>query len=346
MLDKKKVDEIVSGYKNFKIATICSHSSLQIFKGAREEGIKTIGIVQKDKRKLYESFPLGKPDEFIEVDSYDDIAFDDLVAKEAIIIPHGSFVEYIGPKFDDLKIPIYGNRQSIVWERSRDKMYKWLSKAGIKTPRIFEPDEIDGPAMVKFPGAKGGRGYMIVGSEAEFKKKIGKKECVIQEFIVGVRAYPHFFFSPFSKQGYQTKQGRIEMLGVDRRVESSADEIARAISLGMDIDLAFTVIGNEPLVLRESLLSEYMEIGRKISETSFELFGGLFGPYCVETIITENLQIFAFEVSARIVAGTNVFPEGSPYSVYYYKEPMSAGRRIARELKIAAKNKKLKQVLY
>ncbi|VVC04578.1 5-formaminoimidazole-4-carboxamide-1-(beta)-D-ribofuranosyl 5'-monophosphate synthetase [Candidatus Bilamarchaeum dharawalense] len=346
MLDKKRIDEIVSNYKNFKIATICSHSSLQIFKGAREEGIKTIGIVQKDKRKLYESFPLGRPDEFVEVDSYDDIPFDDLVAKQAIIIPHGSFVEYVGQKFDDLKIPIYGNRQSIIWERSRDKMYKWLTKAGIKTPRTYEPDEIDGPAMVKFPGAKGGRGYMIVGSEAEFKKKVGNKDCVIQEFIVGVRAYPHFFFTPFGKQGYQTGHGRIEMLGVDRRVESSADEIARAISLGMDIDLAFTVIGNEPLVLRESLLSEYMEIGRKISDTSFDLYGGLFGPYCVETIITEDLQIYAFEVSARIVAGTNVFPEGSPYSVYYYKEPMSAGRRIARELKLAAKNKKLTQVLY
>ncbi|MFH1520115.1 MAG: formate--phosphoribosylaminoimidazolecarboxamide ligase [Candidatus Micrarchaeota archaeon] len=346
MLDKKKVDEIVSDYKNFKIATICSHSSLQIFKGAREEGIKTIGIVQKDKRKLYESFPLGRPDEFVEIDNYEDIPVDYLVDEHAIIIPHGSFVEYVGKKFDDLRIPIYGNRTSIIWERNRDKMYSWLAKAGIKTPKIYKPDEIDGPAMVKFPGAKGGRGYMIVGSEAEFKKKIGNKECIIQEFIVGVRAYPHYFFSPFSKFGYPTKQGRLELLGVDRRVESSADEIARAVSLGMNIDLAFTVVGNEPMVLRESLLSEYMEIGRKISETSFDLFDGLWGPYCVETIITEDLQIYAFEISARIVAGTNVFPEGSPYSVYYYKEPMSAGRRIARELKIAAKNKKLKQILY
>ncbi|MFH1785541.1 MAG: formate--phosphoribosylaminoimidazolecarboxamide ligase [Candidatus Micrarchaeota archaeon] len=346
MLDKKKIDDIVSGYKNFKIATICSHSSLQIFKGAREEGIKTIGIVQKGKRKLYESFPLGRPDEFIEVDSYDNIPFDDLVAKNAIIIPHGSFVEYIGEKFDDLRIPIYGNRQSIVWERSREKMYTWLEKAGIKTPKIYRPNEIGGPAMVKFAGAKGGRGYMVVGSEAEFKKKVGNKECIIQEFIVGVRAYPHFFFSSFGKTGYPTKQGRLEMLGVDRRVESSADEIARAVSLGMNIDLAFTVVGNEPMVLRESLLPEYMEIGRKISETSFDLFGGLLGPFCVETIITEDLQIYAFEISARIVAGTNVFPEGSPYSVYYYKDRMSVGRRIAKELKIAAKKKKLNQILY
>jgi 5-formaminoimidazole-4-carboxamide-1-(beta)-D-ribofuranosyl 5'-monophosphate synthetase len=346
MLDKKKIDSVISGYKNFKIATICSHSSLQIFKGAREEGIKTIGIVQKDKRKLYESFPLGRPDEFIEVDSYEDIPYDELVDESAIIIPHGSFVEYVGKKFDDIPVPIYGNRMSIVWERSREKMYEWLSKSGIKTPKIYQPDEIDGPAMVKFPGAKGGRGYIIVSSEEEFRKKVGDKECVIQEFIVGVRAYPHYFFSPFNKQGYLTKQGRIEMLGVDRRVESSADEIARAICLGIDLDLAFTVIGNEPMVLRESLLSEYMEIGRKVSEKSFDLYGGLFGPYCIETIITENLEIIAFEVSARIVAGTNVFPEGSPYSAYYYKEQMSMGRRIAKELKVAAKLKKLKQVLY
>ena len=135
-------------------------------------------------------------------------------------------------------------------------------------------------------------------------------------------------------------------MGVDRRVESSADEIARAVSLGMDIDMTFTVIGNEPLVLRESLLSEYMEIGRKISEKSFDLFGGLKGPFCVETIITENLEVYAFEVSARIVAGTNVYPEGSPYSVYYYNGPMSVGRRIAMELKRAAKLKRLPELVY
>ncbi|MBU0526978.1 DUF1246 domain-containing protein, partial [Candidatus Micrarchaeota archaeon] len=68
MLEKKKIDDLLSDYKDIKIATICSHSSLQIFKGAREEGIKTIGIVLKERRKLYESFPYGRPDEFIEVD--------------------------------------------------------------------------------------------------------------------------------------------------------------------------------------------------------------------------------------------------------------------------------------
>ena len=347
MLEKEKIDEILSGYKKFRIATICSHSSLQIFKGAREEGIKTIGIVQKDKRKLYESFPLGCPDEFIEVDNYSDIPVDELVEKEAIVIPHGSFVEYVGKAFDDMEVPVYGNRASLAWERSREKMLKWIRKAGIKTPRIFKPDEIDGPVMVKFPGAKGGRGYLIVKSEEEFRREVGDdKECMIQEFLIGVRAYPHYFFSPFKGNGYKTKHGELELLGVDRRVESSADEIARSVSLGIKPQMTFTVIGNEPMVLRESLLSEYMEIGEKMIETSFELFGGMPGPFCVETIITEELEIFAFEISARIVAGTNVFPDGSPYSTYYYKEPMSVGRRIARELKHAVKMKKLGEVVY
>ncbi|MBU0532332.1 formate--phosphoribosylaminoimidazolecarboxamide ligase [Candidatus Micrarchaeota archaeon] len=347
MLNRGKVEEILSDYKGFKIATICSHSSLQIFKGAREEGIKTIGIVQKDRRKVYESFPLGRPDEFIEVDSYEKLPYEELVEKEAIIIPHGSFVEYAGKKFDELPVPIYGNRASINWERNREKMLSWIRKAGVKTPTLMKtPDDIDRPVMVKFPGARGGRGYTIVKSKEEFDKRVKEKEYILQEFIIGVRAYPHYFFSAFNNHGYKTEHGCLELLGVDRRVESSADEIARAHSIGMARDMAFTVIGNESMVLRESLLTEYMEIGKKISEKSFELFGGLTGPFCVETIITEDLEIFAFEVSARIVAGTNIYPEGSPYSCYYYHEPMSVGRRIARELKTAAKKKKLTKIVY
>ena len=346
MLQKEAIDTILSDYKKITIATICSHSSLQIFNGALEEGIKTIGIVQKEKRKLYESFKYGKPDEFIEVDSYSDLPAEELTRKNAIIIPHGSFVEYAGEKFDELKVPIYGNRHSIMWERSREKMFEWIAKAGLRKPKVLKPHEIHGPSLVKFPGAKGGKGYMLVDSEEQFHKKVGNRSFMIQEFIIGVRAYPHYFFSPISDIGYKTKHGRIELLGVDKRVESSADEIARAVSAGLKPPLTFTVIGNEPMVLRESLLYEYMEMGRKISEASFDLFGGLTGPFCIETIINEELEIYVFEVSARIVAGTNVYPNGSPYSLYYNNEPMSTGRRIARELKTAWKKKRMKEIVY
>jgi len=347
MLEKKKIEDILSGYNGkFGIATICSHSSLQIFRGAREEGIKTIGICKKENRKLYESFPLARPDEFLMVEDYKDIPVADLVARNAIVIPHGSFVEYVGEKYDNLEVPVYGNRQSIAWERSREKMFEWMRKAKIRTPKIIKPEEISGPSLVKFPGAKGGRGYIIVSSYEEFKKRVGSRKCMVQEFIIGVRAYPHFFFSPLSDIGYETKHGRLELLGVDKRVESSADEIARAVSAGLTPKMSFTVIGNEPMVLRESLLTDYMEMGERVSDVSFGLFGGMIGPFCIETIITEDLEICAFEISARIVAGTNLYSQGSTYSDYYYDVPMSTGRRIARELKDAVRKNRLKEIVY
>jgi 5-formaminoimidazole-4-carboxamide-1-(beta)-D-ribofuranosyl 5'-monophosphate synthetase len=51
------------------------------------------------------------------------------------------------------------------------------------------------------------------------------------------------------------------------------------------------------------------------------------------------------EISARIVAGTNPFIDGSPYSYLNYSEPMSTGRRIAREIKNALLSNSLDVVL-
>jgi 5-formaminoimidazole-4-carboxamide-1-(beta)-D-ribofuranosyl 5'-monophosphate synthetase len=42
-----------------------------------------------------------------------------------------------------------------------------------------------------------------------------------------------------------------------------------------------------------------------------------------------------------MVAGTNIYMDGSPYSTLLYDVPMSMGRRIAREVKSAIKKKKL-----
>ncbi|VVB98022.1 5-formaminoimidazole-4-carboxamide-1-(beta)-D-ribofuranosyl 5'-monophosphate synthetase [uncultured archaeon] len=348
MIDKSRIDEIVSSYKKPPaVATICSHSSLQIFHGARQEGLKTIGICIRGKEKIYDAFPLAKPDEFIFVNSYSDIPVSELVSRNAILVPHGSFVEYMGEKVDDLAVPILGNRNSLVWERSREKMFDWMHKAGLKTPKVFlSPSQIDRPAIVKFQGAKGGQGYVVVNSPEEYRQKVGDKKAMVQEFMTGVRAYPHYFYSPLNKKGYPALEGSVELLGVDRRIESNADEIGRALHAGAHSRMSFTVVANEPMVLRESLLPEYMEIGKKTAEAADKLFGGIPGPYCVETIITEDLQIYAFEISARIVAGTNIFADSSPYSVFMDEQPMSMGRRIAMEMKSAAKAKRLAEICY
>lgn len=352
MVPKEKIDSILDDYKKkFTIATICSHSSLQIFHGARLEGIKTIGIVKEENKKFYENFPQARPDKFIVVDDYKDLPADELVEQKAIIVPHGSFVEYVGKKIDDLEVPIFGNRGSLKWERSRERMFDWMKKSGLHVPKTIKPEKIDRPALVKFPGAKGGMGYVVVNSYDEYLDVAGENTegILVQEFIIGVRVYVHYFFSPFSKHGHPTKNGKLELLSIDRRRESNADEIYRTLSVGAKgpkTRMSFTVIGNDPITIRESLLPEFMDMGVNVSDVSHDLFGGLFGPYCIETVIADDLDIFSFEISARIVAGTNLYPMGSQYSCYYYRTPMSTGRRIAIELKDAIKKRRIKDIVY
>ena len=104
----------------------------------------------------------------------------------------------------------------------------------------------------------------------------------------------------------------------------------------MGIQPSFVVTGNFPLVMRESLLPEALEMGARVVEKSRELFGGIWGSFCLETVVTDQLEFKVFEISARIVAGTNPYISGSPYSDLV--EPgLSTGRRIAKELALAVK---------
>jgi len=120
-MTQKNINDMLTTYdkKNLTICTVCSHSSLQIFNGARKEGFKTLGICVGEKKKFYDAFPLGRPDEFFIVDNYKDIlkCTDELRKKNVIIIPHGSFVEYLGPdQFMKLELPTFGNRKVLRWE--------------------------------------------------------------------------------------------------------------------------------------------------------------------------------------------------------------------------------------
>jgi 5-formaminoimidazole-4-carboxamide-1-(beta)-D-ribofuranosyl 5'-monophosphate synthetase len=108
-MTKIKLNDMLTFYdkENLTIATVCSHSSLQIFNGAKKEGFKTLGIAIGEKKRYYDAFPLGKPDEFFIVENYKDILkyTKELKEKNTIIIPHGSFVEYL-----EIERFYYGNQ--------------------------------------------------------------------------------------------------------------------------------------------------------------------------------------------------------------------------------------------
>jgi len=349
------IEEIISGYdkNNISIATACSHSSLQIFNGARKEGFRSIGIAIKERPAFYDAFPLAKPDEFIIVDSYKRINeyAEKLYEKNAIIVPHGSFVEYMGAdNFLKLKIPTFGNKAVLEWESDREKERQWLEGAGLKMPEIIEDaKDINKPVIVKYYGAKGGKGFFIAKSYQDFKRKIDTtKPYIIQEFLIGTRYYIHYFYSPIKKDGYRVAKGSLEVLSIDRRDEANIDEAHRLGSISeleeMGIQPSFVVTGNIPIVIRESLLPKVFEMGKKVVEKSLELFGGIIGPFCLETVVTDELEIKVFEISARIVAGTNLYISGSPYADLI-QPGLSTGQRIAQEIKLAIQEDALEETI-
>ncbi len=367
MISKKEIGQILSGYnlKKVKIGTICSHSALQIFHGAKQEGFKTLGICTEDRRSVYKAFPLAKPDEFLVVCSFKDVLTpemqDKLIEDNVIIVPHGSFVEYVGTSelSKVFRVPMFGNRATLEWESDRAKQRQWLEKAGLKMPKEYKsPSEIDGRVFVKLPGAKGGKGFFTANSEKEYNTKLQEKitkgvveeedalKTAIQEFVPGVRYYHHYFYSLFEKLGLKVGKGSLELLSMDKRIEP-IDEVYRGLPDVPEEFYDYTVTGNQPIIARESLLQEIIEMGVRAVRSSISLFPpGMLGPFCLETIYQPEKGFTVFEVSARIVAGTNLYPEGSPYSAYIFKEPMSTGRRIAREVKEAIKKKSLEKIVF
>ncbi len=331
---------------DYSILTIGSHSALQILKGARDEGFNTIAIVKKGTERPYRSF--GVADQIITLDDWRDFEdkLDEIDSGNPILIPHGSLISYLGiERIKNLKGLYFGDKEILKWEADRNLEMEWFKSAGIRTPITFEtPDEVDRPVIVKFFGAGGGDGYIFAKNHDDLEKKLQdiptSARYLIQEYLIGTPFYIHYFYSPLNQE--------LEVMSFDKRYETSVDALGRipaATQIELDIKPNYLVIGNQPLVIRESYLSKVFELGDKMVESGKNISSkGLIGPFCLETVITEKGEIVPFEISARIVAGTNPFINGSPYTWLRYNEPMSTGRRIAREIKNAIADNKLDEI--
>ncbi len=329
-----------------KIATIGSHSALQILKGAKDEGFKTIAVCEKGRVQPYKSFKVA--DKIITISSLKNFmdVEPDLIRENSILIPHASFFDAISTEgIEKLKVNYFGNKKILKWEVDRGMQREWLSKAGLTLPRIFKkPEDIDVPSIIKFFGANGGKGFFLAKSGDEFYRKIKEhhgKAYIIQEYIIGAPIYIHYFYSPLNDE--------VEVMSFDKRYESNVDSIGRIAAkdqLDMGLETSYNITGNVPLVVRESLLPKIFEMGEAVIRASKKIEKrGIFGPFSLETVITPDLQFYVFEISARIVAGTNPYINGSPYTDLRYGEPMSTGRRISREIKNAISSNQLDKVL-
>ena len=110
-------------------------------------------------------------------------------------------------KFQNLQVPTFGNRGILHWESSRQRQRDWLEVGGCDMPKVLDdPHNIDGPVIVKYAGAKGGRGYFIARDYRDFRRNVDiEEEFTIQEYVLGCRYYLHFFFDPIAEDGYQVQ---------------------------------------------------------------------------------------------------------------------------------------------
>jgi len=335
------------------VATLGSHCALQVLKGAKDEGFSTLLICQRKREDLYRRFRFI--DEYLFVDSFAEVTDEDLVStlkeKHAVIVPHGTLVSEVGAEhvLGNFDVPIFGNRKMLLWESDRGLKERLMNEAGLRTPKTFSsPDEIDRLAIVKLHGAKGGLGYFLADSPKSYQENLNRLTksgkvgtnlpLYIQEYVVGVPVYFEFFFSTLS--------GELEFHSIDRRYETTVDGFGRVpASMQGSLHPSYVVVGNSPIVIRESLLEQVFKMGEDFVSASAHLVPpGMIGPFCIEGVYDENTEFVAFEFSARIVAGTNLYTEGSPYTAFLFDKPMSMGRRISLEIKEAEATGSLSKV--
>jgi len=336
------------------IATLGSHCALQVLKGAKDEGLKTILVCEKKRERLYRRFSFI--DELILVDSFAEILEQRhqsvLEQNNAVLIPHGTLIAQMNSEqIESIKTPIFGNKWILRWESDRIMKEKLMREAKLPIPKsVLDSKDIDKLVIVKRHGAAGGKGYFLAANQDDYNKKrnqlisqgaISKEETLyIQEYAAGVLAYLQFFYSPLKEE--------LEFFGADQRHESDIEGIARIPSeqqLKNNKVPSFNVIGNSPIILRESLLDEVYTMGENFVDAAKRLVApGMNGPFCIEGVYDENAKFTSFEFSARIVAGTNIYMDGSPYYSLLFNEPMSMGKRIAREVKTAKETNQLDKI--
>lgn len=331
------------------VAVFASHSAIQLVRGAHEENLRAALFGEERALRFYSRFPSLQ---FESMPYSGPETLGELGDRGYVLVPNGSVVEYVGPEaLESSRIPVFGSKKLLRIEASQRSKMQLLREASIPVPREYETaEEIEGLAIVKFAGAKGGRGYFLAESPEEVRSGVEEAlrsghiknpdQIIIQEYLIGTTLYAHFFHSPIHR--------RTELTGFDVRYESDVDGLRRApVSFAETVSPTFTVVGNFPVFPRERLLETFIEYGERFVDAVRRVTGeGFAGPFCLECVVDKDLNVWAFEFSGRIVAGTNVYLlQGSPYLALYFDRPITVGRRVAMELRIGAETGSLREFL-
>ena len=362
MIKDSEIKRIVNGYSDVKIGVMGSHSALEIMDGAKDEGLQTVVFCQKGRERPYQRFN-RIADEIIIVDKFKDMASSKyqryLKDTNSIIVPHRSFVVYLGYKQIErtFNVPIFGNRRLFQAEERTAKkgQYYLLEKSKIKYPKLYsDPAKIDRPCIVKVQEKERPleRAFFTVSSYEDYIEKsedkikegtIAEKDLLkasIEELLIGTYMNFNFFHTPISEQ--------VDFMGIERRLQTNIHDynaLPAKQQLEVDVELQNIEVGHTPASIRESLLEKVIEIGDKfVAAVRKEYAPGIIGPFSLQSVITKDLELVVYDVSLR-VPGNPILATTSPYTKYQYGETFGVGRRIAMEIKKAQKEERLEEIV-
>ena len=384
MIDRKQIVEIAENYytDEIQIGTVASHSALDVFDGAVEEGFKTFAVCQAGRDKTYTDYfraqrdvegnvVRGIVDGSVTYDRFNEVLLPEnqkmLVDNNVLFIPNRSFTSYCGIDEieNDFAVPLVGSRNMLrSEERGIGQDYYWLlEKAGLPFPeRINDPQDIDELSIVKLPHAvkKLERGFFTAGTYDEYLEKSRSliKQGVITEdalasarierYVIGPVFNFDLFYSPIEEE-----MNKIELLGIDWRFETSLDGHVR-LPAPQQMTLAehqltpeYTVCGHNSATLRESLLEDVFRLAEKYVKASQKHYDpGVIGPFCLQTCIDKDLNFSIYDVAPRVGGGTNVHMSvGHPYGNTLWRKQMSTGRRVAYEVRRAVETNQLDKII-
>ncbi|MEM3060009.1 MAG: DUF1297 domain-containing protein [Candidatus Anstonellales archaeon] len=376
MLDIREIQGLASSYRKPTIGVIGSHSALEVCDGAKEEKIRNIVLCKRGREKTYAKYYLARKeggrevgcvDEVMIFEEWSDIAkketVAELVKRQCIFVPNRSFSVYVGYENieEKFRVPIFGNRRLLrAEERTEKKNQRWLlEKAGIPVPEVVKkPENIERLSIVKAQQAERSyeRAFFFVSSYEEYKKKVGEleeqgictkkgiEEALIEEVVLGAHFNFNFFYSPIRK--------RLELLGIDMRRQTSLDGILR-LPAWEQMEIARTVrtenieVGHVACTLRESLLEKVFDIGERLLEVCKEQYPpGIIGAFAMQGAVVprkKSEEIVIFDISFRMPGSPGI--RFTPYPQYLYREGISCGRRVAREISWAHREGRLDELV-
>jgi len=375
MIERKIIQNIVRSYDadNITIGVLGGHSGLDVCRGAKKHGFKTLAVCQKGREKTYTKYyktredGRGCIDETIVLDKFADITRPDIQEilrdKNTIFIHNRYFWVYFN--FEDIEnkfnVPIYGTREMVKLEE-RDvpkNQYYLLEKAGIRFPFIFKkPEDIDRLVIVKVNEAIRGyeRAFFYASSYDDYKKKaeelLKKKmitqsaldDAVIEEYVVGAQVNFNYFYSMIDDE--------LEIMGTDTRRQTNLDGLLRLpaneqLEVLRYLKPKMIETGHIAATTKESIIEKIFNLGEKfVATTKKEVPPGIIGPFALQGAIASDRgkeEMVVFDVSMRIPGSP--LTRFTPHSGYLYGDSISYGERIAMEIKKAVKSNRLEEIV-